>query len=81
MGAMTVGMNESKAQLNGRGMRLIQTFSISDTDSLYGRVFGTTAVSEGLSYIRRAKWRSERAYEAAIAPSYVQPEAATSSAG
>ncbi len=71
---MRAGMDESKAQSNGRGPHLIQTFPISDTDSLYGQVFGTMAASEGLYYIRRAKWRSERAYEAAIAPGYVQPE-------
>ena len=73
MGAMTAGMNESKAQSNGSGPHLIQTLPISDTDSLYGQAFGTTPVSEAW-HIRRAKWRSERAYEAAIAPGYVQPE-------
>jgi hypothetical protein len=60
-------------QDNGRVPLIVQNFDTDDLDDLFRNVFGTTVAAQGLRYVRKADWRSDRAYEIAASSEYVRP--------
>ncbi|MGH7781437.1 MAG: AAA family ATPase [Candidatus Binataceae bacterium] len=67
-------MNELKTHLTNRAPLIVQNFETADTDDLYLNVFRTAVASRGFRYMRKEDWRSDRAFEAAMAPEYLRSE-------
>jgi hypothetical protein len=61
-------------QDNGAAPLIVQNFEARDLDDLFQNVFRTAVASNGLRYVRRAEWRSQRAFVAATSDEYVNPE-------
>jgi hypothetical protein len=66
-------MNEISIRKGSRAPLIVRTFPTNDADDLFQNVFRTAVASQRLRYVRQEDWQSAQAFEAAIAPEYVQP--------
>ncbi len=53
---------------------IVLNFDTDDLDDLFRNVFGTTVAAQGLRYVRKADWRSDRAFEMAASSEYLRPD-------
>ena len=67
-------MKELAAELNQRMPLVVQNLHTADLEDLFLNVFRTAAMSRGLLHLRQATWRSEKAFNAATAADYVEPD-------
>ncbi len=65
---------QESRQNNSFSPLIVQNFEARDLDDLFQNVFRTAVVSNGLRHVRRAEWRSERAFVAATSSEYLKPD-------